>query len=202
MAYYFHFDIEKIEILPFGAFLSIQDFYEHSLKENLCVLLAGPCSHIFIHFALYLVKDPTLNVYLNQINFYVFAFNLAPIYPLDGSKIIGVILETALSIEDALYFQLKISVFVFCILSVFYIQTNTMIIIGYLFVEQIKFYKDIPKILRQIYIRIDQNQYTKIKIQRKWKYKRGYKNYYLVDGKMQKENDVIFELLKNTKKQI
>ena len=38
MAYYFDFEIDKVEILPFGAYLSLNDFYFHPIREEICVV--------------------------------------------------------------------------------------------------------------------------------------------------------------------
>ncbi|MDE6952514.1 MAG: hypothetical protein K2P09_01735 [Erysipelotrichales bacterium] len=95
MAYYFNFKIEKVEILPFGAYLSLKDFYFHSILEELCVVLAGLASHLFLyvfisHFC-YVNKQ-----YLLMINSYVFYFNLIPVYPMDGHRIVCLLLQSGL----------------------------------------------------------------------------------------------------------
>lgn len=64
MAYYFHFQIEKIEILPFGAYLFIKDFYYHSILEEICVVLAGPCSHLIIDFFISFLNENFSGIFI------------------------------------------------------------------------------------------------------------------------------------------
>ncbi|MCD8027880.1 MAG: hypothetical protein LUF02_04290 [Erysipelotrichaceae bacterium] len=89
-----NYSIDKIEILPFGAFLSLDDIYNHSLIDEACVILSGPCSHIFIYICLQILPVFIYKDYLLTINKYVFLFNLLPIYPMDGGRLVGLILES------------------------------------------------------------------------------------------------------------
>ena len=119
MAYYFDFEIDKVEILPFGAYLSLNDFYFHPIREEICVVLAGPCSHLLIYGLILALSSGVYQEYLLTMNIMVFVFNLVPIYPMDGGRIIGLILQSVMDLKKALYLTLKISVFVFCILFCF-----------------------------------------------------------------------------------
>jgi len=201
MAYYFHFDIEKIEILPFGAYLTLGDFYCHSIMEELCVVLAGPCSHLFIGIFLERMSQSVYQAYLIQINLYVFLFNLLPIYPLDGNRICGLLLQTVMDIKKSMYWQLKISVFCLSILSIFFFQINTIVIISYLFIQQFQFVHDIPIYLRQCYRMIPLfSQSKKMMVHKDLTYRRNYHNYYLIDSKIYDEKEMIFELIRHSKK--
>lgn len=201
MAYYFHFDIEKIEILPFGAYLSLNDFYFHSMLEEVCVVLAGPCSHLFIWQGIMMMSNGVYQDYLLQMNYLVLLFNLLPIYPLDGSRIICLFLQRFIDLKKAFYFHLKISVFCLCLFTIFYLQVNTVIIISYLFVQQFYYFRFIPKYLRKYYGQIPTFQTSnKMKLHRDLSYRRGYHNYYQIDNVIYDEKEVIYKLIENVKK--
>lgn len=200
MAYYFHFEIEKIEILPFGAYLSLHDFYFHSIWQEICVVLAGPCSHILIYIMIQTMHQSVYQEYLLMMNMFVFAFNLLPIYPLDGNRFIGLLLQSVLDLKQSLIWQLKISVFVYCLLFVFYVQTNTIIILSYLFIQQFYLYKFIPHYLRRYYSRIPTfPNCNRVYIHQNIGYRRGYQNYYLKDGQLVHQNEIMYQLLETVK---
>lgn len=200
MAYYFHFEIEKIEILPFGAYLSLHDFYFHSIGQEICVVLAGPCSHLLIYWMILSMNQSVYREYLLTMNMFVFVFNLLPIYPLDGNRFLGLLLQSVMDLKQSLIWQLKISVFVYCLLFVFYIQTNTMIILSYLFIQQFYLYKFIPDYLRRYYSRIPTYLNSdKVYIHKYMGYRRGYLNYYLKDGQLIHQKDMMYQLLETVK---
>lgn len=199
MAYYFRFQILKIEILPFGAYLAIDDFYNHPILEEMCVVLAGPSCHFFLYLIIRSFSWNLYQDYLLEMNMVILVFNLLPIYPLDGGRFIGLLLQKYLDLQTALYFQLKLSVLALCILSVFYLQMNTIIIIGYLFVQQFLYRKSIPIQLRCVYSRIPTFSFSKMKVHYHLQYRRGYRNYYLIDGNVYDDCQMMYELLKSIK---
>lgn len=201
MAYYFHFEIEKIEILPFGAYLSLKDFYFHSIKEELCVVLAGPSSHLFMYICIDYFFHGQLKNQLQIFNSFIFFFNLLPIYPMDGHRFVCLILQSCMDLKGALYLSLKISVLSFAFLSLFYFNVNTFIIISFLLFQQFYFMKFIPNYLREYYSKIPSlGSHDKIVIHRKYTYRRGYHNMYFIDGSLYDEVNVIYALIKNIKK--
>lgn len=201
MAYYFHFDIQKIEILPFGAYLSLHDFYFHPIPHELCVVLAGPCSHLLMYYIIINFFHGDFQHDLLLLNSFVFFFNLLPIYPMDGHRLICLLLQATIDLKNALYLSLKISVFSFVILSVCYFQANTLIMICYLLSQQFVFLKFISEYLREYYSKIPSlYQRKKTVIHDDLSYRRGYHNYYMINSQIFDEKNVIYLLLKNVKK--
>ncbi len=97
--------VKKIEIIPLGANiqfkLNIDDYNEKILKGNVLVLkkifvaLGGPLTNVFVIILSSIFMDTT-SVIQNSIiyaNLLLLIFNLIPIYPLDGSRIIKGILH-------------------------------------------------------------------------------------------------------------
>lgn len=81
--------------MPFGGLTIFNNKINHPLKEELFVSLLGPIFQLIIGL---FIKDNTL---LN-IHYSLLLFNLIPIYPLDGSKIVNVIFNNFLSFYSSL----------------------------------------------------------------------------------------------------
>ena len=200
MAYCFSFQIEKIEILPFGAYLSLNDFYFHTIAEELCVVLAGPCCHLFLYFIFQNDFFLDYQEYLLHMNTFVFFFNCLPIYPMDGHRFLCLFLQSRLDIKSAMELSLKISVFVLSILTVSYLQISTLMIISYLMSQQFIYYQFIPHFLRQYFIHIsEKSPDKKKKIHTQLNYRRGYENYYYLNHELYHEKKMIYELIKSVK---
>ena len=86
-ALYYNWQIEKIIILPFGALTIFHEKLNKPLKEEFIILIMGPLFQII--FTYFFVKNNNLLNYSNLI----LAFNLLPIHPLDGSKLLNIILN-------------------------------------------------------------------------------------------------------------
>ena len=201
MAYYFHFQIKKIELLPFGAYLHLEDFYFQSIWKEMCVVLAGPCSHLFIYAGIQMLSHGVYQDFLLTMNMFVLCFNLLPIYPLDGGRFLSLLLQSIMDLKKSLFLTLKISIFVYCLLFLFYLQMNTVVILCYLFYQLCCFYRFIFIYLRTYYGRIPSfsNQRPPL-VHDRIIYRRGYHNYYVIDQKMRDEKEIVPEFLKSIKK--
>lgn len=192
MAYSFHFQIERINLLPFGAYLSLKDFGYRPILYEMCVVLAGPCCHIMIYALLFSFQKYVYIDYLIQMNTLIFIFNIIPIYPMDGFRFLLLLLEKYIDIEKANYICLRISMLSLCIFVVYCHQLNYYIIFFYLLWQNIQFYKYIPTYLRQYYLYIPYHyKESQINIHQKIKYIRDHQNFYqkgqnLYDEKMMK----------------
>ncbi|MCD7894842.1 MAG: hypothetical protein LUG60_14295 [Erysipelotrichaceae bacterium] len=193
MACYLNYAIDKIEILPFGAFLSLNDIYEHSMIEEACVIMAGPCTHLFIYLIIQWFPLSIYHNYLLMMNKLILLFNLLPIYPLDGGRLVGIILELFIDLKTAFYFHLKLSILSLCILSVFYLRYQTFIIIIYLLIQQMIYYHYIPIYLRLFYTYM--NQHSQTIIHTKLKFRRDYINYYYLNGHLYTQQQVLINLM-------
>ena len=94
----YHFPVVKIVIYPYGGMTKLNSMINRDINEELLIATAGViCQYIFYLFIKILffqgmIREYTYHLYTIYNNQMIF-FNLLPIYPLDGSKIINLLLE-------------------------------------------------------------------------------------------------------------
>ena len=92
-AQYFKWRIKSIGLLPFGGNLETEEYGNKSLKEDMLVVLAGPIQHIWLiglSYGLYFFSVISYDTYQTffYMNMILFLFNLLPIWPLDGGRLL------------------------------------------------------------------------------------------------------------------
>ena len=119
-AKYYKWNVDKIYIYPLGGITKFNDLVNRSLKEELIIVMMGPLFQICYYFLL--VSLGYRDLYL--FNFILLIFNLLPIYPLDGGKILNILLAFFLPYKKSLTFTLLFSFFtyflIFTIICFFY----------------------------------------------------------------------------------
>ncbi|WNF39063.1 M50 family metallopeptidase [Bacillaceae bacterium IKA-2] len=114
-AQHFKWRIRKIELLPFGGVAEVEEYGNRPLKEEFIVLIAGPLQHIWliglsylmIHFSFWTQTDHQMFITHNLM---ILLFNLLPIWPLDGGKLMYLMLSTKLPFQKSLVTTLKSSI--------------------------------------------------------------------------------------------
>lgn len=201
IAYNLNWNISKINIYPFGGYTLFGSSINKNIKEELSVLLFGPLFQlIFYLFITYLYKTNLINIS----TFYIFKnyhymtliFNLIPIYPLDGSKILNIILNRLLPFKISHVITLYISYTLVIIILLINIKINMILISMVLLFKIIEEHKNhnfiFNKFLIERYIRSMSN-YTKNiingnKINKMKKYKN---NVFLINNKNYDELDIL-----------
>jgi stage IV sporulation protein FB len=141
-AYFFQWRIKRIVLLPFGGVAEVDEHGNKPFKEELIVVLAGPCQHIWMAGVGYFLM--TFNIWSTAFyeqfltyNFMILFFNLLPIWPLDGGKLLFLACARRYPFKRAHIVSLVISLhflFIFAMVSfVFYpFQLNIFIILLFL----------------------------------------------------------------------
>lgn len=136
-AIFFKIEVDKIYIYPFGGISKLNISLNENLWKELLVLLMGPIFQMI--FSIILTNINYLSSYQELIKIYnctILSFNLLPIYPLDGGKLLNVILSFNISFKKSLNISLLISyltifsLFIFCLYKD--IKFNLIIIISFL----------------------------------------------------------------------
>ena len=143
---FFRYEIENITIYPFGGVTIINKLINSSITKDLIVAVSGV---IFQYIVIILIikyipfKYNTLNM-INNYNKVIIIFNLLPIIPLDGSKIVFDLFSYKFSykLSYLLTFILSIiSIILFINYNIVY-SINNYLIISILIYYTFKYYKD------------------------------------------------------------
>lgn len=97
-ASFFSWRIKRISLLPFGGVAEVDEHGNRPMKEETMVVIAGPLQHVWlIGLAVFLDKMAWIPHDLFQLflqyNFMILLFNLFPIWPLDGGKLVFLLLS-------------------------------------------------------------------------------------------------------------
>lgn len=138
-AFFFNWEVDKIVFYPYGGISKFTHEINCPLKEELVVLLMGPLMQLISYFVLmnisYFYNYQTL---LTNINYSILIFNLIPIYPLDGGRIIQILIcyLTSYSLSfRIIYFISFIFLFIISLLFIYNPTLNVLLIIILLIVK-------------------------------------------------------------------
>lgn len=157
----FKWNIEKVILLPFGGITIFNEKIDKSLKEEFIIAILGPLFQIIFFF--FFKDNYTFNLY-NKI---ILIFNLIPIVPLDGSKILNVMLNKYISFKKShlitIYISLVIVLFFLIIIFKYNFNLITLLILFF--------------ILKEVLIDFKKHKYYINKfLLEKYLYKTNYKN--------------------------
>lgn len=107
---YFKWRIHKIELLPFGGVADVEDAGNRPFHEELIVILAGPLQHVWMMLISYIcIGLPFWSATDHQLflwhNLMILGFNMIPVLPLDGGRLIQLGLTYRFSYVRALRYS-------------------------------------------------------------------------------------------------
>ena len=118
---------DKIYLYPYGGISKFSTNVNISRKEEWLILLMGPIFQLIFYFLGYLIID---NNYLKETltNYHVFLlyFNLLPIYPLDGGRIMFLMFTYFKSYKKSFYLSIYISYIVGVLLLTYFLLTKSL----------------------------------------------------------------------------
>lgn len=197
-ACYFNWKVDKIIILPFGGITIFNDLINKSMFEELMIAVAGPLMQII--FYLVCIKLNIVTDTLTNFHYLILFFNLLPIIPLDGSKILFLFLEKIFPYKLSHYLLIFLSFFnIFIILfySIYYDYGLTpLIVITFI---TYKVYDELQKhpyyfnkfLFERYLYKIS---YPKNKFIKGHKIKKMFRNYhhlFLIEGKYHREQEIL-----------
>lgn len=133
----FQIEVDKIYIYPFGGISKFHLSLNESLRKEFIILIMGPLVQCV--FSFFLLKFDFFNSYQKLImvyNYTILTFNLLPIYPLDGGKLLNILLSFQLSFQKSLNVTFFISYLTIFFLAIYflihYFSINVVIMISFL----------------------------------------------------------------------
>jgi len=100
------YPVTVLELLPYGSVAKIEGLYEEAPHAELLIALAGPASNLLMVMALTTLKSYTGLEFPGQerfvqVNLQLALFNLLPLWPMDGGRVLRSILAQSISLGRA-----------------------------------------------------------------------------------------------------
>ncbi len=133
------YEIKKIVFYPLGGITIFNLPLNIPLNNELLILLMGPIMQIIGYYILRCFF-PFISIY----HYTLLIFNLLPIYPLDGGKILNIVLGYQINYLKSFYMTFTVSFFVLSFLLIKIIisfNLNLFFMIIFLFLKLIKTYQ-------------------------------------------------------------
>ncbi len=140
------YELLRIELYPYGGCSKYNSLINISLKDEFLILIFGPLFQIIGFFILSFFLDYR---YLSILRFYnsvILIFNMLPIYPLDGGKLLHIFISYFLSFKLSFRYLFYISFVSFFI--VFYVYLRFIRNILFLIVLILLYIKFISEIFK------------------------------------------------------
>ncbi len=134
------YKIDKVIIYPYGGFVKLNTRINTKIENDLLVAISGIIMQsIYFGIIFFLYRNGIVREYIYSLFLLyhksMLIFNLLPIYPLDGAKIVNLILSKYFSFNIANYISIVISL----ITVIFFLYSD-------IYENIYKFYKDISYI--------------------------------------------------------
>lgn len=112
----FGWRVREVQLLPFGGVLVVDELGSVPTWEELVVSLAGPLQHVWLIALALLMKWLDVGTaswwdYFIEANIMIGLFNLLPVMPLDGGKVMQSLLGYLLSYHNTILYSVWISMF-------------------------------------------------------------------------------------------
>lgn len=151
MAKIFKWRVQRIMFWVFGGVMETEEHANKPVKEDVLVTLAGPFQHLIIYGLLYLCAAGNYlpEIYIEEIAMYnttILLFNLLPVWPLDGGKLLYCLFTMIFPYQKGYYAVILWSMFTcICLLGIqfvfFSFNLSFFLLMAFLFMENLKEWK-------------------------------------------------------------
>lgn len=196
-------NVDKITIYPYGGITKIEDIIDIDLKKELLISISGiiiQSVYFYIIYLLYknnIIRNYTYNIFYNY-HHSMILFNLIPIYPLDGSKILNTIINKIFNYKlSNMILIINSIIIMFSLILIYKFNYSYIMIIGVL----INYLYDYIKNINHLYNRFLLEKYLYKKEHKNKKIIKNYKKMYRntthiikINNKYQKEEDFLIKM--------
>ena len=140
MALYFKWKIKKIVLLPFGGLTIFDEYINRPIKEELLIAIMGPIYQIILYIFLFCIHIMTSKI--KEYNLLILVFNLLPIIPLDGSKILNLILNKVFCFKYSHMISIVISLISIILLILYRFNLVIYMALMFLLIKTLKEFKE------------------------------------------------------------
>lgn len=143
IAVYYHWNISKVVILPFGGMTVFEEHLNRPWKEEFFIAIAGPIYQILFYqiLCIFHFNTPLFQFYHYALLF----FNLLPIIPLDGAKILNLLFQKWIPYQKSNFLVGWISIVIIGILFFLIYYYRNFVMFTFLFFLFIQILKQIKK---------------------------------------------------------
>ena len=152
-------DINKITLYPYGGLIDTNMLINANSKAIFVISLGGVLIQIVLLIIIYLFfKFNIISVYyyllLKKLNVFIIIFNILPIYPLDGYKLLNSVLELFFSFKTSINISIIINmIFIFLLIVYLYIfKISNYVLVSFLLVSFINYIKNLKYIYNKFYL--------------------------------------------------
>ncbi|MGM9882304.1 MAG: site-2 protease family protein [Bacilli bacterium] len=203
----FKYKVDKIIIYPYGGMTKLDTIVNTRIRNDIIVAISGSVFQIIYFIIIYLlyinnlIRDQVYNLF-EIYHKSMLLFNLLPIVPLDGSKIVNLILSKYFSYNMANRITVLISLFTIMIslkIEVFERNYSTILIIFILMKNIYSFYNEIDYIYNRFLLEryLYNFNYKKVKvIDSKNKMYKNKKHFFINNNKIVPEKTYLKEIFK------
>lgn len=147
----FNYKIDKVILYPFGGMTYINKMINSPVNEELVIAFGGIIFQVILGIIFNLCN---INYLFKMYNYYILIFNLLPMYPLDGSKILNLLLEKFCSYKFAMQITNILCFIIFVIFCLYNILTplKNYLICSFLVCEFFIVLKNQKHLLNRFYL--------------------------------------------------
>ena len=203
-AYFFNWEVDTIVFYPYGGVSKFNHEVNCPIKEELIVLLMGPIMQLGCY--LVLMNIPYFYNYqeiIRTINYSILLFNLLPIYPLDGGRIMQLLICYLTSYNFSFKIIYFISFIFLCLITIFFFYNptiNILLIIVLLVIKLLTEKRNINYYLEKFILEryLHKYKFKKSKIVKRTKdFKRDYHHLIKINNKYFLEEEYLLRKYKD-----
>lgn len=195
--------VDKIIIYPYGGITKINDLIDIDFSKEMLISISGILFQsiyfltLFILYKNNLIREYSFNIF-SKYHYTILFFNLIPIYPLDGFKILNIIINKIFNFKLSNIITIAISIInIIVVLFIYKFNYSYLMILGIIINYLINYLKNIKYIYNRFLLEkyLYKKQFPNKRIIKN--YKKMYRNTnHLIKekNKYQKEEDFLTKL--------